>query len=97
MLIVKTEFADAPRPTRPPVTGLPPEPAPFSPPAPTASQVLERIGEGPAAYQVRIDPGSRGLLDSVIAFSTAAQTLSFSGFPVRVSAMHWKTRTPLRC
>ena len=42
------------------------------------------LGKGAGAYEVRIRPGDRGILDSMVGFHGAAGTLHFHGFEVRV-------------
>jgi hypothetical protein len=61
------------------ITGTPPQPALFPPPANAASRVLGNAGD----YEVRIWPGRRGILDAAVAFSGGQARLMFHGFRVR--------------
>jgi len=78
-----------------PPAGTLPEPPAFPPKDDAGSQVLGTVtvkpqADGPAAkpqvdgYEVRIWPGRRGLLDTVVAFVRGEKRLCFRGFEVRV-------------
>ena len=75
------------------VVGRPAEPPPFPPSGDEGSTVLgwigrdaaESAGEVPERYEVRIWPGRRGLLDAVVGFRRAGQTVCFRGFEARVA------------
>ncbi|MGC8642635.1 MAG: DUF5696 domain-containing protein [Isosphaeraceae bacterium] len=66
------------------VAGNPPAEAPFPPRDVTGSIVLGKATRGKASTTVRLWPGSRGLLDSVIGFERGGTTLHVRGFQVRV-------------
>jgi hypothetical protein len=68
------------------VAGTLAEPPPFPPKDDAGSQVLGNVGAKPqaAGYQVRMWPGRRGLLDTVIGFVQGDKRLCFRGFEVRV-------------
>jgi len=66
------------------VAGTPPNPPPFPPQDDAGSRVLGTIRQGENQYEVRIWPGSRGLLDAVIGFRQGDRQLYFRGFEIRV-------------
>ena len=66
-------------------TGTLPTPAPFPPKDDSGSQVLGTLKRGAVEYEVRIWPGRRGLLDTVVGFSSDGGRLCFRGFSVRVA------------
>lgn len=67
--------------------GTPPEPLPFPPKDDTGSWLLGQVGRGGTKFSVRVWPGRRGLLDSVIAFCDDIRRLYFRGFEVRVQGL----------
>jgi len=66
------------------IAGTPSSPPPFPPEDDAGSRVLGTIRQGEREYEVRIWPGSRGLLDAVIGFRQGDRRLYFRGFEVRV-------------
>lgn len=66
------------------MAGTPAPPAPFPPEGDAGSRVLGSVGRAPRAYEVRLWPGRRGLLDAAVGFRQGDRTLSFRGFEVRV-------------
>ena len=66
------------------VAGKPASQAAFPPKGAEGSQVLGTIERGDQKYEVRIWPGTRGLLDSTIGFAAGTQALLFRGFHIRV-------------
>lgn len=62
------------------IAGTPPAPPAFPPAGTAGSRLLGRV----ARWEVRVWPGKRGLLDSVIAFRRDNTSLFFQGFRVRV-------------
>jgi len=67
--------------------GTPPEPPPFPPKDDVGSRLLGRVGRGGKEFSVRVWPGRRGLLDSVIGFRDDQRRLCFRGFEVRVQGL----------
>jgi len=61
-----------------------PQPLPFPPADDSGSRVLGTLQRGEKTYEVRIWPGRRGLLDTVVGFSQGEKRLCFRGFQVRV-------------
>ena len=66
------------------VAGSLPQPPPFPPEDDSNSRVLGTLRRGNTAYEVRIWPGRRGLLDAVVGFSQGRKRLCFRGFEARV-------------
>jgi hypothetical protein len=66
------------------LAGSPPQPRPFPPQDDSGSRVLGSLQRGNKVYEVRIWPGRRGLLDTVVGFSQGDKRLCFRGFEVRV-------------
>lgn len=66
------------------LAGSLPTPPPFPPENDANSRVLGRLQRGDKTYEVRIWPGRRGFLDTVVGFSDGQKRLSFRGFEVRV-------------
>ena len=57
---------------------------PFPPRGTANSRLLGSIERPEARYEVRLWPGRRGMLDSVLGFASGKQTLYMRGFQVRV-------------
>ena len=66
------------------VVGTPPAPPQFPPVSDEGSRLLGMIRRGDQHFEVRIWPGKRGLLDSVVSFASGDTKLAFRGFQVRV-------------
>ena len=66
------------------IAATPPAPLPMPPGADAESRLLGKTRCGDKQYDVRIWPGGRGLLDSIVGFSDGDQSLYFRGFEVRV-------------
>lgn len=66
------------------IAGTVPELAPFPPRTGDGSRSLGTITTVGNAYQVRLWPGSRGLLDAVVGFSNGKEHVFFRGFQVKV-------------
>ena len=66
------------------VAGTPPEPPAFPPEDFDNSICLGTVDGGEARYEVRVWPGDRGLLDTVVGFRQGERRLFFRGFEVRV-------------
>jgi len=66
------------------VAGTPGEPAPFPPKDDAGSRVLGTWSRGNTPCEVRIWPGTRGLLDTVVGLSAAGRRVSFRGFEAQV-------------
>mgnify|MGYP000285992055 CR=1 FL=1 len=62
------------------IAGQPTAASPFPPPAGSPSKSLGKAG----AWDVRLWPGKRGLLDAVVGFSDGRSQLMFHGFQLRV-------------
>src|SRR5579883_95625 len=62
------------------VAGKPQTPAAFPPPSGAPSRLLGTV----QGYEVRVYPGSRGMLDSTIALAKGGQTLMVHGFRIKV-------------
>lgn len=67
--------------------GTPPEPPPFPPKHDLGSRLLGRVERGGKEFSVRVWPGRRGLLDSVVGFCDDNRRLYFRGFEVRVQGL----------
>jgi len=67
--------------------GAPPQTPSFPPRDDAGSRLVGTIARGGKEYAVRIWPGRRGLLDSVIGFGDGERRLCFRGFEVRVHGM----------
>ncbi|MHC4398760.1 MAG: DUF5696 domain-containing protein [Planctomycetota bacterium] len=61
-----------------------PEPKPFPPEDDAGSRLLGTAGIGSQTCEIRIWPGDRGLLDTVVGFRQGDRRLYFRGFEVRV-------------
>ncbi len=66
------------------VAGTIPEPAPFPPATNEGSRDLGTVTTAGGAYEVRLWPGRRGLLDAVVGFSRGEKRVFFRGFQVTV-------------
>ena len=66
------------------IAGAPAEPAAFPPRSSKGSRDLGEIVSGGSSYQVRLWPGSRGLLDSIVGFSNGKEHVFFRGFQIKV-------------
>jgi hypothetical protein len=66
------------------VAGTPPEPPAFPPKDDTGSRLLGTATRGSNAYEIRLWPGRRGLLDAVVGFRSGGRQVCFRGFEVRV-------------
>jgi uncharacterized protein DUF5696 len=66
------------------VAGIVPEPSAFPPKRGESSQALGAITTDGSTYQVRLWPGTRGLLDAVVGFSNGKQRVFFRGFQIKV-------------
>lgn len=66
------------------ICGTPPQPAPFPPAAEKGSRLLGMLQRGERPSAVRLWPGRRGLLDTVVGFTSGEKSLFFRGFEVRV-------------
>jgi hypothetical protein len=66
------------------VSGNPPAAAPFPPQDDAGSRSLGTLKRDGQGYEVRIWPGQRGLLDTVVGFRQGGEELCFRGFEVRV-------------
>lgn len=69
------------------VAGSPGNPAPFPPKEDEGSRVLGTLGCGGARYEVRLWPGQRGLLDTIVGFCAGGRRLYFRGFEIQVSGI----------
>ena len=66
------------------VVGAETEVMPFPPKGTANSKLLGSIEKQGKRYEVRLWPGSRGLLNAVLGFTSGKQTLYMNGFRVRV-------------
>lgn len=66
------------------IAGSAPAPATFPPTTSEGSRELGTITTAGSKYQVRLWPGSRGLLDAVVGFSNGPKQVFFRGFQVKV-------------
>ncbi len=82
VLVVPVRLADPPRPPVQPPAAKPPSPATTVAP-PSAPQGNGRSLGTANGYEVRVWPGSHGLLDSIIGFQNGSQRLYFRGFQGR--------------
>ncbi|MDY0168681.1 MAG: hypothetical protein RBS80_19185 [Thermoguttaceae bacterium] len=64
--------------------GVPPTPAAFPPAESANSVLLGTVSPGREAFEVRVWPGNRGLLDSAVGFVGGDRSLLFHGFQMRV-------------
>jgi hypothetical protein len=69
------------------VAGTPAEPAAFPPKDDQGSRVLGSFTRGNNPYEVRLWPGQRGLLDSLVGFSCQGRQVCFRGFEAQVSGI----------
>ena len=69
------------------VAGVPPEARPFPPTGTAGSRVLGNVACGAKTLEVRVWPGSRGLLDAAVGFVDGKEMLAFDAFDVRALGM----------
>ena len=66
------------------IAGTPAEPAPFPARSGEGSRNLGSVNTAGRAYNARLWPGSRGLLDATVGFSDGEKSVFFRGFQIKV-------------